>query len=123
MKTYTFVIPVKPKPKERPYRARNGRYQTPDATKAYEKQVGYFTREACPDIEPTTNICHLDVKHCKDEDGEQYVIVTIIQTDDAPKPYGGGDGDNILKSIADGLQGIAFSDDKNIKWWSYSREF
>jgi len=124
MRTLTFTIPGPPVGKERP-RWRKGAKKpfTPPKTRAYEEQIGFFLLDAYPDIESVLTVCHLDVRHKRNMDGEEELEVTLIQTDDAMKPYGGADGDNILKSTADALQKAgAFRNDKQISFWSYGRE-
>jgi len=122
MSTYTFTIPGMPVGKERPRKGKYGFY-TPAKTKAYEEQVQLFLREECPEIEPTLNICYLDIKWRKRSDGEEELEVNLHQTDDLPpRERKRPDGDNIQKIVADALNGIAYHDDSQIWWWSFQRE-
>lgn len=122
MNTYTFTIPGAPVGKERPRKGKYGNFYTPPKTKAFEQQVALFAQEACPDMIPVLTICHLDVKWHLNKYCEEELEVTIVQTDEFPSKKKCPDGDNVLKSIADGLQGIAYKNDSQIHWWSLNKE-
>ena len=106
-----FTIPGPAKAKERPRVNRNtGRIYTPGATHKYEKLV----KEAYGD------------RHFFDE---EYISIKIIFKFDIPKSYSKtkhsealrgilrpsrADIDNYIKSVLDGLNKVAYSDDKYI---------
>ncbi|SMB97818.1 crossover junction endodeoxyribonuclease RusA [Thermanaeromonas toyohensis ToBE] len=90
-----LVIPGKPVPKARHqvrlYRGGVITY-TPAKTREFEKAVRVYA-----------------LKHrIKKQDGELAVIVTFYTN-------GPGDVDNLLKSLLDGLNGVAWEDDRQVK--------
>lgn len=109
MRVY-FIVPGPAKAKERPRMGRNGRIYTPDSTHKYEKLV----RE-----------CYGDNKSFE----KKFIIMKIIFWFEIPKSYSKekrqdcaegfirpsrGDIDNYIKSILDGLNKVAYEDDKYI---------
>lgn len=110
---YEFFIPGEPKGKKRPRHGRNGAVYTPNDTKEYEKAVAAAWKRKAH--------------------GEMYhgaVSVTIIAYYGIPKsasksarkamlmgdriPTKKPDADNVAKIIMDGLNGIAYDDDKQV---------
>ena len=107
----TFVIPGPAKSKDRPRINRNtGRVYTPGATSKYEKLV----KESYGD-----NPCFED----------QFISIKILFKFEVPKSYSKkkraealagnlrptkGDIDNYIKSVLDGLNKVAFLDDRYI---------
>jgi len=73
---------------------RNGKFYTPKATKEYEGSVAWYARMAYKD-EPTKQPVRLDL--------------TIKSSKSR------ADTSNILKSIEDGMNGIVYIDDRQIK--------
>lgn len=94
----TFVVEGPPQPKERPRRGFNGRWYTPKATAAYEHKVGACALAA--GLRPDAAESHA---------GEYRVVVRLWFKDRRRR-----DVDNVVKSILDGLNGIAFVDDSQI---------
>ena len=106
-----FIVPGKPVPKGRPrFSRKTGRTYTPNDTSKYEKLV----RE-----------CYGDNYFFDTE----YIKITVIAKFEIPQSYSKKkkqealagkifptkcDLDNIVKSITDGLNGIAFKDDRYI---------
>jgi crossover junction endodeoxyribonuclease RusA len=90
---YKIIVPGRPVVKKRPRLGRNNNIYTPRKTKEYEELVGWKAREVIK--EPLK--------------GNVAVYITI---------YGGsriqGDLDNYAKSILDGMNKIAYEDDKQI---------
>lgn len=104
-KPVTFTVPSRPVPKGRPRMTRYGRVFTPKRTleaeaavaAAYPKRRGKFTG-AIAVVMRFTNT------------GTE---VTISQCDDTSTKLK-GDIDNYVKTILDGLNGVAWDDDKQV---------
>ena len=101
----SFIIPGKPQPKQRPRVTIKGTY-TPQATVDYERLVGWQCRSVYKG-KPLTTALKLTVrvfiklpKRTVKEKGDWHTS----------RP----DLDNIIKSIKDGLNGIAYEDDSQI---------
>ena len=90
--TYTFSVPGQPVPKARPRHSKFGVY-TPKKTADYEKLVGWTYKQA-------GYPCF----------SEPVQIEVIFYRGDKRAV----DVDNLLKSIQDGLNGIAYDDDSLI---------
>ncbi len=89
---YKIVIPGRPVPKERPRMNRQGKMYTPNKTKEYEQLVAKTARLIIP--EPLKGDVRVDIKI--------YTSRVI------------GDLDNYIKSILDGLNNVAYNNDKQI---------
>tara|TARA_Y100000588_G_scaffold209311_1_gene223161 strand:- start:245 stop:592 length:348 start_codon:yes stop_codon:yes gene_type:complete len=105
-----FKIPGRPQAKQRPRKGRNGRFYTPAATKAYEKKVAQIALEARQQCRqsPLKGPVRLKLIVCKD-----YVNVDILPHKTGTR-HGRADLDNIVKAVADGLEGILFENDSQI---------
>jgi len=86
-----FTIPGEPVPKERPRRGPHGNWYTPRATKAYEDTVAYSAMAAGSKLTGPV------------------VLNTTVYTSNRKL-----DMDNVLKSLADGLNGHGYDDDRQI---------
>lgn len=95
-----FTVPGRPRGKERPRMGRNGKFYTPRTTREYEESVAWFAKAAYKG-EPTKDPVRLDM--------------TIRSSKSK------ADTSNILKSIEDGMNGIVYVDDKQIKEIHISR--
>lgn len=92
MTVHKFTVPGNPIPKARA-RSGNGRHYTPDRTRAYEDKV------------------RLSARHLPCLSGPVKVHCTFYRQDAQPC-----DIDNLVKSILDGINGHAFTDDRQIVW-------
>ena len=105
-----FIIDTKPVPKERPRFGKGGRVFTPQTTLAFE------------------NTCALAYGN-RHNFGKDPISIKIIFNFEVPKSYtkkkclealngivrpGRNDIDNLIKSVLDGLNGIAWEDDRYI---------
>jgi len=112
----TFTVPGKPVGKGRPRFTRAGRAYTPKSTKDYEKAVKRAYRAKYGDIEPYGGDVPLTVyiiayfqipKNDSKSTKEKKLKCEILPTIKV-------DIDNICKIILDGLNGVAYHDDKQI---------
>lgn len=120
-----FIVKEEPRGKERPRFCRNGNnVYTPRKTKEYEELIGFsFLKFGGKKVEKT-----------------DYVAVSVDAYFKIPKSYTKGrridcqyninrptrkpDADNILKAVLDGLNGVAYDDDRQVvdvkcrKWYT-----
>lgn len=89
---YMIVIPGRPVPKGRPRLGKNGNVYTPRKTREYEKLVGWCTKQTMK--EPLQGDIAMDIK--------VYIKGPC------------GDLDNLEKAILDGMNGIAYNDDRQV---------
>ncbi len=89
---YHIIIPGRPVPKGRPRLGKNGNVYTPRRTKEYETFVAWKTKEVVK--EPLVGDVAMDIK--------VYIKGQC------------GDLDNLEKAILDGMNGIAYKDDKQV---------
>lgn len=90
---YFIVIPGRPVPKQRPRVGRNGNIYTPRKTKQYEQVIGWKAKEV--------------IKHPLNRNVLLQIRV-YVKRDIFP------DLDNIAKSVMDGLNNVAYVDDKQV---------
>jgi crossover junction endodeoxyribonuclease RusA len=103
---HRVVIPVKPRPKGRPRYAR-GRMYTPTATQEFEAAVkAAWVASVGPTFEGPVEV---DLSFDADS-----VTVTVRTLDDGIKSPLRGDLDNYVKSTLDGLNKVAFDDDRRV---------
>lgn len=101
---YTFRIDAKPQVKQRPRMSRRGKVYTPAKTRDYEQLVASFYHG--PKFEgPVALYVVL---------ADNYSIVTIKSVE-KPDYYLRGDVTNYIKAIEDGLNGVAYNDDRQIR--------
>lgn len=91
----TMTVPGQPVPKARPRIGANGHVYTPAATRQAEGQVGWAARSALRGCRPSTAPMSITVAfHVRDRRRR--------------------DVDNLLKTVLDGLNGIAWADDSQV---------
>lgn len=115
MKTITFFVPGAPRGKERPRVVSGGHVYTPEKTKKYERLIrDYYHREAGTYRFPPGTAVWLTVT----------ALFPIPKSWNKAKKAAAGagelvpgkpDGDNILKIVADALNGEGYDDDRNIE--------
>lgn len=93
-----ITIPVKPRVKERP-RFGRGKVYTTKRTSDFEKHI----KQEC---------CLAGFKPI-----EGFVKLTLVVSGKLR-----GDVDNYLKAVGDALNGVAYSDDKNVVWIDAKKE-
>lgn len=107
MTTFSITIPETPKSKGRPRLGRRGRVYTPIATHEAENRIADIWREAGgPKFEGPIEI-EVDFYKNRSE------VIVKVSTDYSLSGLR-GDIDNYLKLIMDGLNGVAWDDDKQV---------
>lgn len=95
-----IIIPGRPVPKQRPRFTRTGHIYTPQETRDYEDFVGWKAKEV--------------IKEPLEGDIALYIRVYVNRNVFA-------DIDNIAKAIMDGLNGVAYKDDRQVVCLSIQR--
>jgi len=114
----SFIIPGKPVGKGRP-RFWNGRVVTPKATRDFEELVAWTAREA--GAKPLETPCEVVVEFVMTPPtswSKKKRLEALGGQHFPPRP----DIDNGLKIILDGLNSVAFRDDKQI-WKVYAQKY
>lgn len=109
--TIEFTVPGKPQAWQRVKRGRGGKSYVPKETAAAETAIGWEARAAMGALSPFAG------------------PVKVVFTAYLPRPkgvapgsvhpirQGDGDGDNFQKALWDGLNGVAFADDRQVVEW------
>lgn len=104
------IIPMRAVSKGRPRLGRRRRAYTPDRTVQFESEFARLWSEQNPDHEPYDGPVGLQVII-----GSHHVEVTVWELEESHRPkYIQGDVDNMVKSISDSLNGVAYLDDKQV---------
>jgi len=100
----TLIVPGRPVPKARARLGRGGRWYTPERTRHYERRVGYIALEARDYWESAgpARVWPKDVLY------DIEVVACFYGRRTA-------DGDNVLKSVKDGCQGILWTNDRQVR--------
>ena len=110
-----FTVAGEPKGKERPRFCHNGQIYTPKQTTTYEQQiiVGYYKQ--CGNVKFDENSqLELFVKAYYKIPKSASKKKRIAMLSEEIRPTKKPDVDNILKAVADALNGVCYKDDKNI---------
>ena len=114
---YRFEVPGLPIAKSRPrFNRKTGRTWTPGKTTRYENLVSLAYKEVYPDVIPAgepirlTVIAYFPPPKATSKKRLALMLANLIHHVKRP------DADNILKSVQDGLNKVAFMDDSQI--WS-----
>jgi Holliday junction resolvase RusA-like endonuclease len=100
-----FVINARPQPKERPYSIGRGKRRTPDRTVSFELTVAMEFRRQYPFHEILTGPVGMSVD------------IQFKRPKTVKKGYwhtSPGDATNIVKAIEDGLNRVAYVDDRQV---------
>ncbi len=107
MKKHKQFIPLRPLAKERPRATRTGHVYTPKRTADYEKAVAKAYTGPMFDASHTIEVSLVFTLK------GTTITVTATKNPDHKSSLK-GDVDNYVKSILDGLNGVAWEDDKQI---------
>ena len=113
----TFTVEGKPIGKGRPkFGIRNGRVnaRTPDATVLYENFVRLSYQNQCGYRFPDDAPLKMEIDSFYQIPASESNKRKELMRANTIRPTKTPDCDNVLKAIADSLQGIAYRDDKNI---------
>ena len=103
-KTVSFNIPLKPKAKGRPRAGRHGMY-TDKATREYEDAIRKTYQElGLPKLEGNIQVT------ATFQQTHIHVVLVCVKEESKLR----GDLDNYIKSLLDGLNGVAYDDDKQV---------
>jgi Holliday junction resolvase RusA-like endonuclease len=112
----TFAVKGEPKGKERPRFVNNGQrlsVYTPEKTQAYETQIKFAYYEQCGNVKFTEESqlelfvkAYYKIPKNTSKKKKQTMLSGEIRPTKKP------DGDNILKAVADALNGVCYKDDK-----------
>jgi crossover junction endodeoxyribonuclease RusA len=107
---YELTIPIRAVTKGRPRLGRRRRVFTPEATAVFEAAIAQAWSERFPDVEPLTGPLGMQAVIMSN-----HIQVTVWELEESHRPkYIQGDCDNYFKSLADGLNGVAYLDDKQL---------
>ena len=121
-----FTIPGTPKAKARARVSKSGFSFTPKPTKDYDVYVKECFLQKFPEHIPITGVVRISIQCLfpRPKSHHRTGKYSNILKDTAPKLHTSRpDLDNIIKSITDGLNGIAFKDDSQIWKLEASKEY
>ena len=104
-----------PKGKERPRFCHNGQIYTPKQTTTYEQQIIFDYYKQCGNVKFDENSqLELFVKAYYKIPKSASKKKRMAMLSEEIRPTKKPDGDNILKAVADALNGVCYKDDKSI---------
>lgn len=103
-----FLVPGKPQAKQRPRVGKGGRIYTPRETAEYEAKVGMSFRLAEGTPIPKEVAVRVEIHVWKDK------VEVVVEPAPDRRHTARADLDNIAKSVLDGLNGVAFEDDRQV---------
>lgn len=105
-----ITIPGKPQPKQRPRMTRTGIVYTPKATVSYEETVRQYALAAGVEPHAGPVSLRITVLYQTPKSWSKKKKAAKVNTAHTQKP----DADNIIKTIKDGLNRIAYIDDSQV---------
>lgn len=109
-----FTIPGKPQGKGRPRFTRSGRTYTDAKTLGYEKAVAFACRVGMGDLAAFVGPVEVQMKVRLVPAVSLAKKVRADMLNGHTFPIKNGDVDNYAKSVLDGMNGIAYADDKQV---------
>lgn len=110
-----FTVEGEPKGKERPRFCHNGQIYTPKQTTTYEQQIIFDYYKQCGNVTFDENSqLELFVKAYYKIPKSASKKKRMAMLSEEIRPTKKPDGDNILKAVADALNGVCYKDDKSI---------
>ena len=109
----SFFAEGRPQPKQRARVTRRGAY-TPKPTRDWERSVGWTAKAAMAGHGPPSGAAiRIDITayYAPPKSWPAERRAAALQRAEYP---GGADVDNIAKAVADGLQGVAYEDDRQV---------
>lgn len=103
-----FWVPGKPQAKQRPRVGKGGRIYTPRETAEYEAHVAHCWRLADGESIPRDTAVRVEILVSKDK------VEVVVEPVPDRRHTARADLDNIAKSVLDGLNGVAFDDDRQV---------
>lgn len=119
----TFFVPGEPQGKGRARSTRSGRHYTPAKTVAYEGLIAHAAAAAMGSRPPIESACEIIVVAYFGIPASWSKVKQQRAIDGVIRPAKKPDGDNILKAVADGLNGVAWRDDAQAVEVSISKRY
>lgn len=120
----SFTVPGEPVGKARPRMTRSGHTYTPEKTVSYENLVKLCFKAKYPDEKPAESTVQMVITAYYGIAKSASNKKRQLMADGKIRPIKKPDADNIIKAVADALNGIAYKDDSQIvnvtiaKWYS-----
>lgn len=118
-----IVIPGPPRGKGRARSTKSGRHYTPEETASYESLIKLAGARAMAGREPLSGAVQVEVRMHYPVPASASKKRRAAMLADQIRPTCKPDADNVLKAIFDGLNGVAFDDDKQISDLFVTRRF
>lgn len=118
----TIIIPGRCQPKQRPRRGIRGTWYTPKPTLNYEREVGWQTRIEFKGRQPFAGAVSvwIDIIEAIPKSWASHLVKKALDEQTFP---GKCDLDNKIKSLLDGMNGIAYKDDKQVSKITASHKY
>lgn len=121
---YTFTVPGEPQGKARPRVVRRGDKTvcyTPKETREYEQTVRAACADAAPDVihgaVSVRIVAHYPVQDSWSQEKKDQALAQMIFPTVKP------DADNVIKVIFDGMNGVAWDDDKQVTHTEFGKVY
>jgi len=109
--TVTFTVPGAPQGKGRARSTITGRHYTPAKTVAYESLVAIAAHQAMAGALPITGACLVEMEAIYAVPASASKKVRAASLSGLLRPTKKPDGDNVIKAICDGMNGVVWKDD------------